>query len=140
MFNSNSYNKQQKQARNYLYWLCFAWMISQMIFIVWKFSQLPPPLTIPHTFPAYYLVVLAIYATVRASMRWSHQALPRKRGGMFVILWGIFALLLHIIATLSNGRLVVPTVTFTNLLFVGSVYLGSRIEKRLYLHLKKNKF
>lgn len=136
MKNGQNNNKAHKHLRYYLYWLCMAWMASQMMLILWKFFELPIPIIIPPSFPVYYLVVLLVYTIVRSSARWAHKAMPRKRGGIFVCLWGIFALLIHIVAAFSNGRWQIPHVMFDNLVVVSSVYVASRIEKRLYLNMR----
>lgn len=136
MRNKNN-NKVHKQIRYYLFWLCFAWMIAQMVLITWKFFEFPVPITIPPTFPVYYLVVLVTYTVVRASARWAHKSLPRKKGGTFVYLWALYALLIHVVAAFGNGRYQIPRATFDNLFFVCVVYVASRIEKRLYLN-KRN--
>lgn len=136
MRNEQKNNKAQGHLRYYLYWLCVAWMASQMMLILWKFVELPIPIIIPPSFPVYYLVVLLVYTIIRSSARWAHKAMPRKRGGIFVFLWGIFALLIHIIAAISNGRLEIPHAMFDNLCVVSSVYVASRIEKRLYLNIR----
>mgnify|MGYP003964533147 CR=1 FL=1 len=136
MKNGRNNHKTHRRVRYYLYWLCFAWMVAQMALILWKFFGFPPPIIIPPSFPVYYFVVLVVYSVVRASARWAHKVLPRKKGGTFVYLWGIFALLIHIIAAFGNGRFEIPRVTFDNLLFVSIVYVASRIEKRLFLNIR----
>lgn len=136
MKNGTNKHKTHKRIRYYLFWLCILWMIAQMILITWKFFEFPIPIIIPPTFPAYYLIILVTYAVVRSSARWAHKAIPRKKGGIFVYVWGLYALILHVIASLGNGRFEVPSVTFWNLLFVASVYGLSRIEKRVYLNLR----
>jgi hypothetical protein len=137
MKNGRKNNKAHSQVRYYLYWLCMAWMAAQMLLILWKFLELPIPIIIPASFPAYYLVLLLIYTIVRASARWAHKAIPRKRGGIFVFLWGVFALLLLLVRAFSNGRFEIPSVTLYNFVIVSSVYAASRIEKRLYLNSRK---
>ncbi|MBT7228383.1 hypothetical protein HN859_02630 [Candidatus Parcubacteria bacterium] len=80
--------------------------------------------------------MLFTYTVVRSSARWAHKKIPRKKGGTFVFIWGIFALMLHIVSAFGNGRYDIPNVTLQNLIFVCSVYVASRIEKRLYLNLR----
>ena len=136
MRNGNNKHKVHKRVRYYLYWLCFAWMITQMVLIVWKFFEFPVPIKIPPSFPIYYLVLLFTYTVVRSSARWAHKAIPRKKGGIFVFIWGLFTLVIHVIAAFGNGRYQIPNVMLQSLIFVCSVYVASRIEKRLYLNLR----
>ena len=136
MKNGNNNHKTHKQVRYYLFWLCIAWMITQMVFIAWKFFKLPIPINIPQSFPVYYFIILLTYTVVRSSARWAHKAMPRKKGGIFVFIWGVFTLILHIVAAIGNGYYQIPDITLQNLIFVCSVYVASRIEKRLFLNLR----
>lgn len=124
------------QTREILFWLCIIWMAAEMAIILWEFLELPYPIVIPSSMPVYYLVLLIGLALIRANARWSHTSLPRKRGGAFVAAWGVFALILHLISSFSNGHFSVPSATFTNLWVVVGVYTGSRFEKVLYLLLQ----
>lgn len=116
-------------SREMLWILCFVWMAVEMLLILWEALDVPPPITIPTSMSVCYLVLLVSMSALRASARWSHEMLPRKRGGIFVLAWTILALALHLTSSLSNGRVLVPSALMMNFTFVWAVYVLSRLEK-----------
>ncbi|MBI3963950.1 MAG: hypothetical protein HY341_03035 [Candidatus Kerfeldbacteria bacterium] len=116
-------------SREMLWILCIVWMVVEMLLILWEALDVLPPIRTPTSMSVCYLVLLVSMSALRASARWAHEALPHKRGGTFVLAWTLFALVLHLTSSLSNGRVLVPHALMMNFTFVWAVYVLSRLEK-----------
>ena len=123
--------KKEGFSLKFLFWACAVWFFIQMVIVGTKYLDLKIEIPVV-TRIAIFIIFLSIYVVKHEHGRWMKK-LSRKRGGeCFVWGWCVFVTALLIGQFLSHGRLRVPMSAWENLIFIVSVFFGTRISKILY--------
>jgi hypothetical protein len=114
-----------------LLWLCAIWYFVQMAIVSIEFLQ--PETKIPFfARTIIFVFLLNLYALKHEQSRWMKRLNQGGKGECFVWGWCIFVAMLLVGQFLSHGRLQVPMHAWENLIFIVSVFFGTRISKILY--------
>lgn len=119
--------------RDFLFWLCGAWTVSQMM-VLFLLAVGVERIVLPPLMPYYNFVLILVYVAVKEGARWVKKRLGKKKGEYFFYAWWIYALVLMEGSALSGGRTTVPTQVLINCILVSVAYLlswGSKITYAL---------
>jgi hypothetical protein len=123
--------KKEGFSLKFLFWICAVWYFVQMVIVGTKYLDLKIEIPIVMRITV-FIIFLSIYVATHEHGRWMKKLGQERRGECFVWGWCVFVTILLIGQFLSHGRLRVPMSAWENLIFIVSVFFGTRISKILY--------
>jgi hypothetical protein len=115
-------------ARHFLFLLCAAWQLAQMVCLSMEFFQ-ADLVSLPGEMPVFNLLLTGVYAAIKEGARWVHTSIGRKPGEYFFLTWWVFALMMLLVSAFHPDRYAVPNGTYENCWFVSIVYVCSETSK-----------
>jgi len=114
-----------------LMWLCAIWYFIQMGIVAIEFLR--PEIQIPlFVRTIVFVFLLSLYALKHEQARWMKRLSQRGKGEWFVLGWCLFTLFMLLGWFFGHDKYPFPWRAIENLVFIVSVFCGTRISKIYY--------
>lgn len=122
--------KKSYVTRDILFYFCMVWTIVYLAMILGEFF-LDKSYQVTPAMKTIYLAFLGGYAANKETIRWTKKTeeIKRRRGEIFVYIWGLVILIMFIISYFSQNIFQVPTEAGKACVGVVAIFIGTETSK-----------
>ncbi|MFC1663280.1 hypothetical protein ACFL04_03920 [Patescibacteria group bacterium] len=120
----------KKLKKHQLFWLLAIYTVSNLALVILEFFKIDPRVAVPDKLPFATGFLLVLYVLIRKMNEKMRVAVKKTPGDFFFMMWwAVWYILLMYKAACPYCEYEVPHTLYVNLIFVTSIYLGTRLPK-----------